>query len=43
MRRVSLYAVVTLFLCDFVSPGQSRADRVDDFTLKNGLGITISW
>jgi hypothetical protein len=43
MRRVSLYAVLALLLCAFVSPSQSRADGVDDFTLSDGLGNTITW
>ena len=43
MRRVSLYAVLALLLCAFVSPSPSRADGIDDFTLSDGLGNTITW
>ena len=43
MRRVSLYAVLALLLCAFISPSPSRADGVDDFTLSDGLGNTITW
>jgi hypothetical protein len=43
MRRVSMYAVLALLLCAFLSPSQSRADGVDDFTLSDGLGNTITW
>jgi hypothetical protein len=43
MRRVSLYAVLALLLCAFVSPSQSRADGTDSFTLSDGLGNTFVW
>jgi len=43
MRRVSLYAVLALLLCAVVSPSPSHADGVDDFTLSDGLGNTITW
>jgi len=43
MRRVSLYAVLALLLCAFVSSSPSRADGIDDFTLSDGLGNTITW
>ena len=43
MRRVSLYAALAVLLCAFVSPSQSHADGLDDFTLTDGLGNTITW
>jgi hypothetical protein len=43
MRRVSSYAVLTLSLCALATPGQSWADGIDDFILKDGLGNTITW
>ena len=43
MRRLSLYAALAVLSCAFVSPRQSRADGVDDFTLTDGLGNTITW
>ena len=43
MRRHFLYVVLALLMCAFVSPRASRADGIDDFTLSDGLGNTLTW
>jgi hypothetical protein len=43
MRRLFLYVVPALLMCAFVSPRASRADGIDDFTLSDGLGNTLTW